>query len=168
MSTIVTDDIQYDQIDPSVPLTQLGYRIIRSYRSTYSGGQWNPDNNYNWVPGMFYDYTPLSASSRIRVYCTIPYVGNLAAHGISHWIFYANGVERGRHSVSANHLEDNATYIWDFASWGTSAGRIGYQIRAYANDNHEVRLYTTRYWDGGGSSQNCLGQFVIDEYLPGV
>ena len=169
MSTVIIDQLQFDPEQPQVPLTELGHRIIRNYRATYTGGQWNPDTNYNWVPGMFYDYTPESASSRIRVYCHLSYARNSgAAHGISHWIFYANGVERGRHSVSGNHLEDHSCYTWDFASWGTTSGRIGYQMRAYGNDNHEVRPHCTQYWDGGGSVQNSYSQFIIEEYLPGV
>jgi hypothetical protein len=168
MSTLIVDQLYCDPHEAPVPLTQLGYRIIKNFRQNYDGGAWNPDNTYNWVPGMFNDYTPLLSTSRIRVWCHIPYVGLNAAHGISHWIFFGNGVERGRHSVSGNHIEDESTYVWDFASWGTTAGRIGYQMRSYANDNNEIRPYTTRYWDGGGSQQNCRGQFIIEEYLPGV
>ena len=170
MSTLIVDSLSYNAEDAAqeIPLTQLGYRVVRSYRQTYTGGQWNPDNNYNWVPGMFYDYTPLLSNSRIRANCSLSYVGINAAHAISHWIFYANGVERGRHSISGNHLEDNTSHVWDFPSWGTSTGRIGYQSRSYSNDNHEVRAHMTRYWDGGGSNQNCYGQFWIEEYLPGV
>jgi hypothetical protein len=170
MSTVIVDNLFYNSEDPNskIPLTELGYRTIKGYRQIYNSGQWNPDTNYNWVPGMFYDYTPQLSTSRIRVNCIIPYLSLNAAHAISHWIFYANGVEIGKHSVSGNHIEDNSSYIWDFASWGTTEGRIGYQMRAYANDNHEVRLYTTRYWDGGGSNQNCFGQLIIEEYLPGV
>lgn len=169
MSTLIVDQLTVDPEQTQVPLTELGHRVIRSYRATYTGGQWNPTTSYQWIPGMFYDYTPLSASSRIRTCCHIPYARNSGqAHAISHWIFYANGVEQGRHSISGNHLEDMSTYIWDFASWGTSVGRIGYQQRSYGDDNHEVRVYTTQYWDGGGSAQNCYGQLVIEEYLPGV
>jgi len=168
MSTVIVNQLTVDESRTQIPLTELGHRVIRSYRATYTGGQWNPNATFNWAPGMFYDYTPALASSRIRTYCHLSYVGLNAAHGISHWIFYANSVEIGRHSVSGNHLEDNSVYTWDFASWGTSSGRIGYQIRSYADDNNEVRLHTTRYWDGGGSSQNCYGQLVIEEYLSGV
>jgi hypothetical protein len=169
MSTVIVDQLAVDEISPLIPLTQLGPRIVKSYRANYTGGQWNPDTNYNWVPGMFYDYTPLLATSRIRVACHIPYAGPLAAHAISHWIFYSNtSTEQGRHSISGEHLEDYAAYMWDFASWGTSVGRIGYQSRSYANDNNEVRVFTTRYWDGGGSTQVCIGQFIIEEYIPGV
>jgi hypothetical protein len=166
MSTIIVDDIVFDQNSGDItPLSDLRHRVIKQFRNTYTNGAWNPDNNYNWVPGMFADYTPLSASSRIRVNCHMSYVGLNAAHAISHWIFYANGVERGRHSISGNHLEDNSVYMWDFPSWGTSNARIGYQSRSYANDNHEVRPHTTRYWDGGGSNQNCFAQIIIEEYV---
>jgi len=166
MSILLVNEIKSGDNEPSIALTELGYRVIKNYRQTYTAGQWNPDNVYNWVPGMFFDYTPSSEASRIRVYCHLSYVGLNAAHGISHWIFYANGVERGRHNISGNHLEDNSCYTWDFPSWGTTAGRIGYQMRSYANDNNEVRPYTTRYWDGAVSNQNCIGQFIIEEYLP--
>jgi len=169
MSTLITDTLSFDPGREPIPLTELGYRVVKEARATYDGGQWNPDTNYNWVPGMFNDYTPLLANSRIRMTCMIPYARNSgAAHCISHWIFYANGVEIGRHGVSGSHHEDQRVYVWDVASWGTASGRIGYQMRAYANDNHEVRPYTTQYWDGGGSAQTCRGQYVIQEYLPGV
>lgn len=168
MSTVITDNIAADDYSEAIPLTELGNRVINTYRLLYTGGEWNPDNNFAWVPGQHYDYTPISASSRIKVYCNIPAASRNAAHNISNWIFYANGVELGRHSISGNHHEDCSLYIWDTASWGTSQGRIGYQMRSYANDNNETRLYTTRYWDGSGSQQNCYGHFLIEEYLPGV
>jgi hypothetical protein len=168
MSTLVTDFLSFDPNSNSIPLTELGHRVVREARAQYTSGAWNPDTNYNWVPGMFNDYTPLLTTSRVRMTCMIPYVGLNAAHGISHWVFYANNVEQGRHGVSGEHVEDMRTYVWDVASWGTSSGRIGYQMRAYTNDSNEIRPYTTRYWDGGGSNQNCYGQYVIQEYLPGV
>jgi len=167
MSTVSVNDIQIDEFRTLIPVSELGYRVIKQFRSTYTAGEWNNSTGYNWVPGMFVDYTPLSASSRIRVHCTIPMAGRNAAHAISHWIFYSNGgsTEVGRHSVSGQHYEDSQTYVWDFASWGTNNRRIGYQMRAYANDNHEVRVYATRYWNGGGSLQNCRGVFFLEEYL---
>lgn len=169
MSTLITDFISFDPTRDPIPLTELGHRVIKEARATYDGGQWNPDTTYNWIPGMFNDYTPLLATSRIRMTCMIPYARNSgAAHAISHWIFYANSVEQGRHGVSGEHIEDERTYVWDVASWGTASGRIGYQMRSYGNDTHEVRPYCTQHWDGGGSVQNSRGQYVIQEYLPGV
>lgn len=169
MSTLIVDEIVCDPHQAPVPLTQLGYRIVKINRQNYDGGQWNPNTAYNWVPGMFLDYTPLLASTRIRCWIHMSYARNSgAAHAISHWIFYANGTERGRHSISGNHLEDNSVYVYDFASWGASSGRIGYQNRSYGDDNHEVRAHTTQYFDGGGSAQTCRSQIIIEEYLTGV
>ena len=144
MSTLIVNELRTDEFSPTIPLIELGYRVIKSFRQTYTSGEWNPDNNYNWVPGMFADYTPESASSRIRVYCSIPAAGRNAAHAISHWIFYANGSEIGRHSRSANHYENNHTYTWDFASWGTSAGRIGYQMRSPVQVLYKSKLLPRR------------------------
>lgn len=169
MSTVIVDSITVDNQRTQIPLTELGHRVIGNYRQTYTSGQWNPTTTYAWIPGLFYDYTPVSASSRIRVRCHVPYARNSGqAHSISHWIFYANGTEIGRHSVSGNHLEDMSVYTWDFASWGTTSGRIGYQMRSYADDNHEVRVYCTNYWEGAGGVQVCNGQFIIEEYFTGV
>lgn len=169
MSTVIVDEIYNPSAGRTIPLSELGYQIIANYRANYDGGQWNPTTTYAWVPGVYADYTPLSASSRIRVHCHLSYARNSgSAHGISHWIFYANGIEQGRHSVSGQHLEDNSVYVWDLASWGTSLGRVGYQMRAYADDNHEVRAHTTQYWDGGGSIQTCRSQLIIEEYMVGI
>ena len=165
MSTLITNSLQLDSDRPPVPLSELGYRIIKDFRQRHTAGEWNPNDTFNWVPGMFNDYTPLREDSRIRVYCTIPQASRNAAHAIAHWIFFANGVEIGRHNVSGNHYEDNCQYTWDFESWGTTQGRIGYQMRSYANDNNEQRVYSSRYWDGSGSAQNFFGHFQIEEYI---
>lgn len=168
MSTLIVNNLIVNDKMDVVPLRELSRRYIKRYAQNYDGGSWNNSTGYNWVPGMHYDYTPASASSRLRVTCHIPVAGVNAAHCISHWIFYANGVEQGRHGLSGYHHEDYSAYVWDIASWGTSSGRVGYQMRVYADDNHEVRPFTTRYWDGGGSGQTCRGQFIIEEYLAGA
>lgn len=169
MSTLIVDNIVVDPHLESVPLTQLGHRIVKTSRQNYDGGLWNANTTYNWVPGMNMFYTPLRADTRVRVWCHLPYARNSgSAQGISHWIFYANGVERGRHSISGQHIEDASVYVWDMASWGTTNAQIGYQSRSYADDNHEVRPYTTQYFDGGGSNQTCRGQMIVEEYLAGV
>jgi hypothetical protein len=248
MSQLITNNLLIDTTNDPIPLTELGYRVIKTARATYDGGQWNPTTTYNWIPGMFNDYTPLLTTSRVRMTCMIPFARNSgAAHAISSWIFYANSVEQGRHAVMGEHYEDMCTYVWDCASWGATAvtsanatisgttftavgqptggaaafsvgqqltgtgvalgtiitagpltgsagspgatwtvnqaqtvtattitgilptsGRIGYQMRAHGDDNHEIRPYCTQYWDGGGSVQVCRGQYVIEEYLVGV
>lgn len=168
MSTLKVDNLYGDNIERPIEVSRLDHCIIKSYHADYTQGQWNPGTSFAWVPGQFVDYTPASGSSRIRVYCQIPMGGINAAHAISHWIFYANGNEIGRHNASGNHYEENLTYTWDFASWGTTEARIGYQMRSYSNDSNEVRVYTGRYWDGGGSQQNFYGAMSIQEYLLGT
>lgn len=165
MSKVIVDNLQVHPDSPYIPVSDLWHRPIKTIITTYTGGQWNPDTNYNWVPGMYYDYTPVNPRSRIKVACAIPYVGLNSAHGISSWIFYGNGVEIARHSVSGNHIEDKTTYTYDIGSWGNTSGRVGYQMRSHANDSNEIRPFTTRYWDGGGSNQNCYGQMIIEEYI---
>ena len=41
---------------------------IKEYRQTYQNGSWEPSDSYAWAPGLWVDYQPASASSRIR--CT--------------------------------------------------------------------------------------------------
>lgn len=168
MSTLQVNTLVVNQRQINVNVSELGFRTIKRIRQTYSGGQWDPNTTYNWVPGMYYDYTPASSSSRIRITCHIPHAGLNSAHVISHWIFYAAGVEQGRHGVGGQHYEDAGTYIWELASWGASNQRVGYQMRSYQDNNHETRVYTTRYWDGGGSNQNCYGILMIEEFLVGI
>lgn len=164
MSTIKADNIQSGDRVGLFPISEIRGRVIKSYRNTYRNGSWNPSDSYAWVPGCWVDYIPLSASSRIR--CTI----NLSkafenTHHIGNFIFYANGVEQGRHSISGHHHEAKHMYMWDFASWGTTNGRIGYQARRHGGGNIP-RFHGTHYWDGGGSNQVAQSQMFIEEYIP--
>ena len=166
MSILRTNTITNTSQTVRVPVKELTSRVIQSYIADYTGGEWNPDGTSNWVPGSFVDFTPKRADSRISYSWRIPHAWVVAAHAISHWRFFVNGNLYFWHSVSGYHIEDGCTLKWDVPSWGASPGRIGYQVRTYANDNHEVRLYTTYYWDGTGRSvQNCRGQLIVEEYV---
>lgn len=150
----------------SVPVKELQSRVIQYYQAEYTGGEWNPDTNYNWIPGAFYDFTPRRADSRIKFTMRIPWAWVVASHAIGHWYFYANGVLYHQWSESGTHIENGKTLQFDVPSWGTASGRIGLQHRAYANDNNETRLYTTYYWDGAGRSvQNARGHMIIEEII---
>jgi hypothetical protein len=166
MSTISINAISNTSGNVVVPVKELQTRIIQQYTSEYTGGEWNPDNTSNWVPGSFLDFTPLRSDSRISYIwrCPHAWVGN--SHAISHWRFFVNGLLYYYHCTSGRHIEDGCIMKWDVPSWGTTSGRIGYQIRAYSNDVHEVRLYTTYYWNGTGrSAQNSIGQLIVEEYV---
>ena len=163
MSTVRADNLQAVNTDYTIPLSELRQRVIKDYRTTYNSGSWEPTTTYGWAPGLFYDYTPASASSRIRVSIGLGY-GHSSGHSICHCIFYANGVEINRHCISGQSPEHRHTYIFDFASWGTTSGRIGYQMRAYGTSN-QPRVHGTYYWNGAGSNQNVMSHFIIEEYF---
>lgn len=163
MSTLRVNTIQGVTSEITIPLSELRQRTIKDYRSTYNAGSWQPTTSYDWAPGMFFDYTPASASSRIRTTICFSY-SHASGHAISHCIFYSNGTEQGRHSIAGQSPEHRHTYVWDFASWGTSVGRIGYQIRSYGGSN-QPRFHGTHHWDGSGSNQNAMGEFRIEEYF---
>jgi len=170
MSTVRVDNLIASLPNTStsvaaLPLSELRQRTIKDFRSRYSGGSYIPGDTYNWALGMFADYAPASASSRIRTSIGFSY-SHENGHAISHWIFYANGVEIGRHSIAGQSPEHRHLYVWDFASWGTSTARIGYQVRRYGGSN-QPRIHATHHWDGVGSNQSalCIGDFSIEEYF---
>jgi len=149
----------------SVPVVELKTRVIQYIRQDYTGGSWNPDNNYNWVPGAFYDFTPRAPDSVIKYTMRLPTCkgSGLAAHAIGNWYFYANNIIYYRWEDSLQHAENGNIWEFQVPSWGTATGRIGLQHRAHSNDGNEFRMYTTEYWDGVGSVQNCRGQLFIEE-----
>ena len=163
-ATLTTNALQTTSGSFVVPVRELTARVIQRYVADYSSGEWNPDNTSNWVPGSYVDFTPQRSDSRITYTWRCPHAWSNSAQAISHWRFYVNGVLYYWHGVSGNHIEDGCVMKWDVPSWGTTSGRIGYQVRSYSNDNHETRLYRTYYWDGGASTQNAKGQLIVEEY----
>jgi hypothetical protein len=165
MGTLTVEYLQNTGNTVTVPVAELERRIIQSYQAQYTGGEWNPDNNYNWVPGAFYDFTPRSTSSRIRFQMRMPHAWVAAAHAIANWRFFANGVLYYAWEESCQHAENAKLIEFDVPSWGTTSGRIGLQHRSHANDNNEYRMYCTYYWNGTGRSvQNSYGHMFIDEF----
>jgi len=164
MGVLTTKSLQPVSGANAYPVIELVNRVVQRYENSYTSGMWNPDNNYNWAPGSYVDFTPKRADSRIVYMWRVPHCRDVgSSHAISHWRFYVNGAIWFYHSVSGRHIEDGCVIKWEVPSWGTSQGRIGYTIRSYSNDNHEVRLYSTDYWNGGGSNQNCKGQLIVEE-----
>jgi hypothetical protein len=166
MGTITTEYIQNTAGTITVPTVELKDRVIQYFQQEYTGGEWNPTNMYNWVPGAFIDFTPRRADSRIRYRMRLPLAWVAAAHVISHFYFIAGGQIYWYWSESGTYLENAKTFEFDVPSWGTGTSRIGLQHRSYANDNHEARLYTTYYWNGTGrSAQNARGHLMIEEIV---
>jgi hypothetical protein len=166
MGTLTVETLRDVAGTVSIPARDLKQRVIQYYQNVYTGGEWNPDTTYTWVPGAFVDFTPRRADSRIKYTMRMPFAWVSASHAISNWYFYANGVLLWYWSESGTHIETGRTLEFETPSWGTTSGRIGIQHRSHANDSHEVRLYTTYYWDGTGrSAQNARGHLMVEELL---
>jgi hypothetical protein len=149
-----------------VPVEELRTRVIQYYTAQYTGGDWNPNNSYNWIPGAYTNFTPRRANSRINFKMRLPMAWVAASHAIQNFIFYANGVNYWAWSETGTHHENGKTYQFEVPSWGAGAtAAIGIQSRSHADDNHEQRMYRTYYWNGGGSVQNCYGQLFIEERM---
>jgi len=165
MSTVKADNIQGGSRETLIPTSELRSRVIKSYQFNWNGGWWDPSDSYQWLPAGYHDYLPASANSRIRFTISLSYC-HINGHGISHCIFYANGNEVGRHCIAGQSPEHMHTYVWDIASWGTTEGRIGYQIRRYGGSN-SGRFHGVTHWDGiGEGNPTAHSEFLIEEYLP--
>lgn len=165
MSTIKVDNIQGGSRETLIPISELRHQVIKTYRFVWNGGAWGPSDAYQWAPSTYCDYTPASASSRIRFTLSMSY-GHINGHGITHCIFYANGVEQGRHSIAGQSPEHRHLYVWDVASWGTSQGRIGYQMRRYGGSNSGL-INGLTHWDGvGAGDTRAETEYLIEEYMP--
>lgn len=162
---IQVDTIQNEAANTSLNPVYFNYRIIQRFRSRFNLGYWNADNNYRWVPGCFCDFKPMRGDTRIRFRCSFTgrYRGN--SHSISHWIFYVDGNEIGRHSIGGQHRESGKVTEWDVPSWGAGQiARIGYKYRDYSNGNHGHHMRMTNYWDGGGPDRRIPSEFCVEEY----
>lgn len=164
------DSLQNEAGTITIPVSQMQHRIIQRVTYNHRAGYWTPENTYYWCPGAFIDFQPRRSDSRIRWSGSIPfrqYAYN--AHGISHWIFYLDDIEIGRHSTSGHHYEQAACQEWDVPSWGAGdSKRMGYRIRSYSSGSHNIHTYYTEYWNGTGSGNNISGRVSIEEYVPSV
>lgn len=160
-----TEFIQDEGASFSLPVWNMQRRIIQRVSYVHRTGWWRASNTYYWVPGAYVDFRPVRSDSRIRLTFSIPTRDYGSAHMITHWIFYVNGTEYGRHSRGGHHVENAFAQEWDIASWGAGQyARAGYKVRSYAEGNHNAHLYHTEYWDGGGAGYEIPGQVTVEEY----
>ena len=163
---IKTDTIENISGTISIPATYFKRRILQKLTWTYRQGWWRGDNTYRWIPGCYADFVPLRGDSKIRVSMNIPARNYGSAHSISHWIFYRDNQEIGKHSRGGHHIERADTMEYEIPSWGEGqSSRVGYMMRSYAAGNHNLHLYHSDYWDGAGSDYTLPGQFRIEEFV---
>lgn len=152
---ILTQGLNYDNCINRVVYSYEGPRMNAISNSTYS-----------WMPGLFYDYTPLSSSSIIKFACqwAVAWTGN--AHQISHYRYFVNWSEVLRFNESGYYPESMVYFQHYSPSWGRSRGRMGMQYRDYSSNRYRLALHTTYYWANGVVSyQNCRPQITIEELL---
>lgn len=150
----LTQGINYDNCINRIVYSYEGPRLNAISNSTYS-----------WMPGLFYDYTPLSSSSTIKFTCqwAAAWTGN--AHQISHYRYFVNWSEILRFNESGYYPESMVYFQHYSSSWGRSRGRLGMQYRDYSSNRYRLALHTTYYWNGANSYQNCRPQIIIEELL---
>ena len=166
MGSVNLDQIRTNDNGVKVLGRELQNRIIQQYRKDWREGEWNPNNDSNWLPGGYVDFTPRRADSRIRYRLRKPLAWVAASHAIQHWEFYANNILFYSYGTSRTHYEGAPTYDFEVPSWGTFSARIGLKTRSYAEDNNEFRIYTTYYWNGTGrSAQIAIGTLWVEEWM---
>lgn len=160
------DTIQNEAGTVSLNTSYFQRRLIQRISYTHRIGWWRANNTYYWVPGANVNFRPIRGDSRIKVTFNIPtrQYGS-SQHSITHWIFYKDEIEYGRHSRAGHHVENAFSQEWDIPSWGgMQYARIGYKVRSYSEAANNAHLYYTQYWDGAGADHNIQGLMIVEEY----
>ena len=142
-------------------------RVIQRVTRWWTGGIWNPGNNYYEIPGSMISITPLYSQSYLVYTYMCPLGHRGAAHSITHWILMVDGKEYARHSRSVDHQESGSIQKWEVPSWG--AGRsssIGYVARQYSDSDHSVHFNGRRYKDGTQTDSGVAAQVTVEEVYP--
>jgi hypothetical protein len=167
MAGILNVDTIQDTSGRQVFPAYLARRVVQRVVYVHRQGWCYPDNTYYFLPGTYVDFRPIRNDTRVRVSLSIPMMWYGSAHHISHWVFYRDDIEYGRHTNGGHHTERASVMQWDIPTWGAGQyARVGYRVRAYASGNHSTHLFHVNYWDGGGNNWNPTGQISVEEYFP--
>lgn len=160
------DTVQNLATNISIPTGYFKRRILQRVTWQYRQGYWRAENAYYWVPGAYADFVPMRGDSRIKVSMSIH--GRLYnyTHMISHWIFYRDRQEIGRHTRGGQHFERSDAMEYEIPSWGEGqSSRVGFMCRSYNANFHNIHIYHTENWDGGGTNITIPGQFRVEEFV---
>jgi len=167
-ATLIVDRITNSAGTIDLQTTYLRRRLIQRIYKRFFGGMWNPGNEWRPLPGNSLSITPTYDNSILIYTCNAP-MGHRggSSHSITHWKFYAAGVEYARHSKSGTHLSCAHTMRWEVPSWGAGrAGSMGYQVRQYGDGTHCTHFNGRRWIDGSDSSRAVPSYVMVEEYLP--
>jgi len=163
-----TDNVGNSSGAYNVPTHYMVSRVIQRETIYYRSGWYRPTNDYYWAPGCWAWFKPLRSDTQIRFSLNVHLRWYSSAHSISHWIFYVDDVEYGRHSRSNHHQEGQGQTEYVVPSWGEGKmSQIGYRVRSYAEGNHNIHMFHTGQWDGAGRNIDVPGCLTVEEYTAG-
>jgi hypothetical protein len=174
-ATLRVNTIANSTASVSIATTYFQRRLVqRIYKRFHGGGNpteggnglWNPGNEYRPIPGNSLSITPLYSNSILVYSCNSPQGHRQNSHSISHWKFYAGGVEYVRHTQAGTHLSCAHVHRWEVPSWGAGrAGMMGYQVRQYGDGTHSTHFNGRRWLDGNDTSRTVPSYVMVEEYV---
>lgn len=153
------------------------YEILNRVRYVYTSGTWTTaGGQWQWVPGLYYDYTPVSSNSVIRAiagwtahrqgtYDMITHMEWARSNSDGSSITYLDSFPMADHS--ATYMSIWHTYQQELSSWGAgTTQRLG--LRCYAADYTNYRaVFHETYWNyspGNGRGSAAYPYWIVEEW----
>ena len=120
--------------DSGQPVWQPAWRMISSQSIKYTGGSSAAGTSRNWIPGMYADFTPSSATSKIFINAQFQHSDSgTGSITIAH--VYQGTTRHASFNLSGHqYYVGNWNHInWWMDSWGQSSQRVGIQGSKYSS-----------------------------------
>lgn len=160
--------------DSGQPVWQPAWRMISNETTIYSGGiSAAPHPNRAWIPGMYADFTPTSATSKIFIHAQFAHSDSgVGAITLAH-------VYRDANLFLSTNISGHNFYVarWNsisywFDSWGLTSSRVGIQGSKYSS-SYNIYWHSSGYTGADESPSNGSphsiarkGLFTIQEWEP--
>ena len=152
-------------------------KLIQRQRNVYTGGAWENTTGMNWVPGLYYNFTPQSNTSTIKLVIgfAVRRIGtydhitemNLALSNPdgSSISYFPNRFENSNHA--STYQNSWSHYELETSSWGSGVQkRIGALSAGHDYSNYRGRFHET-YWSNysqAGVSNNAYPYWIVEEW----
>lgn len=153
------------------------YEILNRVRYVYTGGAWTTNGtSWEWIPGLYYDYTPVSSNSVIRAiagwtahragtYDIISHMEWARSNSDGSSITYLDSFPMADHS--ATYMSIWHTYQQELPSWGAgTTQRLGLRVRSADYTNYRAVFHET-YWNyspGNGRGSAAYPYWIVEEW----
>lgn len=149
------------------------WRLISHSQTTYSGGAQAASTSRGWINGMFADFTPQYANSKIFINAQFAHADSATGSITLAYIYRDNTL------ILATNLSGHDFYVsqWNtmsywFDSWGTTQSRVGIKGGKYSS-SYNIYWHSSGYTGADESPANNgphaiarNGLFTIQEWLP--